>query len=306
MQPSINHYKVLFADCFFNKHLITCSKSLVFILFLFFYSNIAVTQNHSEKVIVNSHLKDIDSIILVSDSSIIAKIGNDNFDLWLDSIVVVDIPYDNGCQGVTRPCDPIPPRVSDNDRIRMTYFFTIPVYGKYSNSNYAYRDKDSAMVFEDHFIMPDCNKDPYKCAFISRDTLFNSVKDILLIKDTSQLISSVSYYYSGNFSHLFKAGKSSIILSSNTGKVLKYTYYGPFSSNDCRKVQKCILNDLWVENAKGFLRINDDFKLISESPSQTDGRSCVWKFSSDRSYLELNGKDGLVLTYLNYKDSIEN
>ncbi len=132
------------------------------------------------------------------------------------------------------------------------------------------------------------------------------MKDLLLITDTSQLISSLSYYYSGNFSHLFKTGRSSIILSSNTGKVLKYTYYGSFSSNDCRKVQKCILNDLWLENAKEFLGINDDFKLINESLSQIDRRSCVWKFSSDRSYLELNGKDGLVISYTNYMDAAGN
>ncbi len=162
MKRSTNHNEFLFTDCSFAKHLITCSESLVFILFFLFYSNIVIAQDYSEKVIVNSVLKDIDSIVFISNSSVIAKIGNDNFDLWLDSLVVVDVPYDNGCQGVTRPCDPVPPRVSDNDRVKMTYFFTIPVYGKYSNPNYAYRDKDSAMVFEDHFIMPDCNKDPYK------------------------------------------------------------------------------------------------------------------------------------------------
>lgn len=306
MLRSIHHSLSLLTDCFIKTSFNSLLKNVVFILVTFFCSNFSLSQTHNKEVIVKSILKDLRTAINMSDSSIISKIGEDKFNQWLDSVIVVDIPYDNGCQGVHRPCDPIPRKTSDKDRLKVTYYFTIPVFGNYSGSNYTYTGEDGEIALEDHYILPDCVNQPYKCSFLSADSLFARAKNLLLIADTNEIRSSISYLHSGSFAYLFETGRNTLILSANTGKVLEYTYFGPSSSNDCSVIQKCTLNDTWVVNAKNFLGINDDFTLISDSTSQNPGRICKWRFTSDTSFLELNGKDGVILNYINYKESMEN
>lgn len=256
-------------------------------------------QIKNNKRITPPYPPQINEVVLKSNNSIISKIGKVNFETWVDSMVVAEIPFNNGCQGTHRPCDPIPPKLSDIGRIGITYFFNIPRYGNYVNSNYAYQGEKNTKVYEDHAIFPNCTKYPFKCKFLKKDSLLKVAQEILMIDASSQLRTSNSYYYSGNFAFLFETGRGSLIISANTGQILKYNYFGPTSSYDCSVIQKCSLNDAWLEAAKEFLRVDDSFKLIDNSP-QKYGVSCSWQFTSEKAYLILNGKDGKVLSYINY------
>ena len=242
----------------------------------------------------------VKNIIQESDQQIIASIGKHNFMSWLDSIAVYEIPFDNGCNGVRRPCDPVPARLSDNGRIRITYFLNIPGFGSYKNSNFAYLNgRSGKMILENRSILPDCKNNPFKCRFIPKDALLVKARELLRVSDTSQFRFHYSFYYSGNFAYFFQAKTGSLTLSANTGEVLEYKYFGPFRSNDCAVTEQCRFDPKWLKSAEKFLGINDTFKLLKAAPTKR-GYSCAWELTSPKAYLVLNGKDGTILNYTNY------
>ena len=279
-----------------TNRFITC---LVFIILTACLSGHSSFAQYQHIKLMPPYEPSVHNAVSASNKAIIQKIGKENFEAWLDSIVVHSIPFNDGCDGSQLPCDPVPPMLSDYGRISITYYATIPGYGKYAGSNFAYHLSKNKKQLEDHSIFPDLTKDPFKSKFLTRDSIFSIAMKILNVTDTLDFSQKYPYYHAGNFSYSFQAAQGSLILSANNGEVLNYNYFGS-STHIPYPTGKENFKDSWLVTAKQFLLLDDTLRLSDSSSVPYGGHVYTWQLISEKAWLVLTADSGKVLYYVNY------